>query len=50
LGFLELDRRIRVVVTANFVAVAARMSVVTFLGIYRLRVHAQGCFRFMRTF
>jgi len=38
LGFLELDRRIRVVVTANFVAVAARMSVVTFLGIYFVRV------------
>ena len=38
MGFLELDRRIRVVVTANFVAVAARMSVVTFLGIYFVRV------------
>ena len=38
MGFLELDRRIRVVVTANFVAVAARMSLVTFLGIYFVRV------------
>jgi MFS family permease len=38
LGFLELDRRIRVVVAANFVAVAARMSLVTFLGIYFVRV------------
>ena len=38
MGFLELDRRIRVVVAANFVAVAARMSLVTFLGIYFVRV------------
>jgi MFS family permease len=38
LGFLELDRRIRVVVAANFLAVAARMSLVTFLGIYFVRV------------
>ena len=33
-GLLALDRRIRVVVAANFIAVAARMSLVTFLGIY----------------
>ena len=32
--FLVLDRRIGVVVSANFIAVAARMSLVTFLGIY----------------
>ncbi|HXM80533.1 MAG TPA: MFS transporter [Burkholderiales bacterium] len=38
MGFLELDRRIRVVVAANFLAVAARMSLVTFLGIYFVRV------------
>ena len=37
-GFLELDRRILVVVGANFLAVAARMSLVTFLGIYFVRV------------
>ena len=37
MGFLELDRRIRVVVAANFVAVAARMSLVTFLAIYLVR-------------
>jgi MFS family permease len=37
LGFLELDRRIRVVVAANFLLVAGRMSVVTFLGIYFVR-------------
>src|SRR6266852_3118109 len=37
-GFLELDRRILVVVAANFLAVAARMSLVTFLGIYFVRV------------
>ncbi len=36
-GFLELDRRIAVVVGANFLAVAARMSLVTFLGIYFVR-------------
>ena len=34
---LELDRRIGVVVSANFLAVAARMSLVTFLGIYFVR-------------
>jgi predicted MFS family arabinose efflux permease len=38
LGFLGLDRGIRVVVAANFIAVAARMSLVTFLGIYFVRV------------
>ena len=38
MGFLELDRGIRVVVAANFIAVAARMSLVTFLGIYFVRV------------
>jgi MFS family permease len=38
LGFLDLDRRIGVVVAANFLAVAARMSLVTFLGIYFVRV------------
>jgi MFS family permease len=32
-----VDRRIHVVVAANFVAVAARMSLVTFLGIYFVR-------------
>ncbi|MGE5640013.1 MAG: MFS transporter [Clostridia bacterium] len=32
-----LDRRIRVVLAANFIAVAARMSLVTFLGIYFVR-------------
>lgn len=32
-----LDRRIRVVLAANFVSVAARMSLVTFLGIYFVR-------------
>jgi MFS family permease len=32
-----LDARIRVVVSANFIAVAARMSLVTFLGIYFVR-------------
>ena len=35
LGFL--DKSIRVVVAANFIAVAARMSLVTFLGIYFVR-------------
>jgi MFS family permease len=34
---MELDRRIAVVVGGNFVAVAARMSLVTFLGIYFVR-------------
>jgi MFS family permease len=34
LGFLAVEGPIRVVVAANFVAVAARMSLVTFLGIY----------------
>src|SRR5207253_4837272 len=34
LGLLALDRRIAVVVGANFLAVAARMSLVQFLGIY----------------
>jgi predicted MFS family arabinose efflux permease len=38
LGLLEVDKRIRVVVAANFIAVAARMSLVTFLGIYFVRV------------
>ncbi len=38
MGFLDLDRRIGVVVAANFLAVAARMSLVTFLGIYFVRV------------
>jgi predicted MFS family arabinose efflux permease len=38
LGLLTADRRIRVVVAANFIAVAARMSLVTFLGIYFVRV------------
>jgi MFS family permease len=37
LGFLEFDSRIRVVVAANFLLVAGRMSVVTFLGIYFVR-------------
>jgi MFS family permease len=32
-----LDRRIRIVLAANFIAVAARMSLVTFLGIYFVR-------------
>jgi MFS family permease len=36
-GLLDLDRRIGVVVAANFLAVAARMSLVTFLGIYFVR-------------
>jgi len=36
-GLLALDRRIAVVVCANFLAVAARMSLVTFLGIYFVR-------------
>jgi len=40
LGFLS--SRIGVVVTANFVAVAARMSLVTFLGIYFVRVAGIG--------
>jgi MFS family permease len=35
LGFL--DRRIRTVLAANFIAVAARMSLVTFLGIWFVR-------------
>jgi hypothetical protein len=35
--FSGFDRRIAVVVAANFVAVAARMSLVTFLGIYFVR-------------
>ena len=35
--FLQFDRRIAVVVGANFLAVAARMSLVTFLGIYFVR-------------
>ena len=34
---MNLDRRVWVVVSANFVAVAARMSLVTFLGIYFVR-------------
>src|SRR5207253_3790328 len=34
LGLLALDRRIAVVVSANFLAIAARMSLVQFLGIY----------------
>lgn len=34
---MELDRRIYLVVGGNFVAVAARMSLVTFLGIYFVR-------------
>jgi predicted MFS family arabinose efflux permease len=34
LGLLDFDRRIRVVLAANFLSVAARMSLVTFLGIY----------------
>ena len=38
MGLLALDQRIWVVVAANFLAVAARMSVVTFLGIYFVRV------------
>ena len=33
-GLLALDRRIAVVVGANFLAIAARMSLVQFLGIY----------------
>ena len=33
-GLLGLDRRIAVVVGANFLAIAARMSLVQFLGIY----------------
>ena len=33
-GLLALDRRIAVVVSANFLAIAARMSLVQFLGIY----------------
>ncbi|HZE60537.1 MAG TPA: MFS transporter [Burkholderiales bacterium] len=33
-GLLDLDRRITVVVSANFLAIAARMSLVQFLGIY----------------
>ena len=37
MGFLEFDPRIRVVVAANFLLVAGRMSVVTFLGIYFVR-------------
>jgi MFS family permease len=37
LGFLDFDKRIRVVVAANFLSVAARMSLVTFLGIYFVR-------------
>src|SRR5262245_54184407 len=32
-----LDRRIRIVLAANFIAVAARMSLVTFLGIWFVR-------------
>lgn len=36
-GLLNLDPRIWVVVAANFLAVAARMSLVTFLGIYFVR-------------
>ena len=32
-----LDRRIRIVLAANFIAIAARMSLVTFLGIYFVR-------------
>jgi MFS family permease len=35
LGFL--DRRIKIVLAANFITVAARMSLVTFLGIYFVR-------------
>jgi len=35
---LKADKRIRVVVAANFIAVAARMSLVTFLGIYFVHV------------
>src|SRR5262249_12096549 len=38
LGLLEVDRRVGVVIAANFIAVAARMSLVTFLGIYFVRV------------
>jgi MFS family permease len=38
LGLLKADKRIRVVVAANFIAVAARMSLVTFLGIYFVHV------------
>ena len=38
MGFLDFDRRIGVVVAANFLAVAARMSLVTFLGIYFVRI------------
>jgi MFS family permease len=34
---MPLDRRIRVVLAANFIAVAARMSLVTFLGIWFVR-------------
>ncbi len=34
---MKLDKRISVVVAANFVAVASRMSLVTFLGIYFVR-------------
>ncbi len=41
-GLLDLDRRIGVVVAANFLAVAARMSLVTFLGIYFVRVAGIG--------
>src|SRR5882672_4384947 len=37
LGFLRFDKRIGVVIAANFVAVASRMSLVTFLGIYFVR-------------
>jgi MFS transporter, DHA1 family, tetracycline resistance protein len=33
----RLDRRIRIVLAANFIAVAARMSLVTFLGIWFVR-------------
>jgi MFS family permease len=36
-GLRALDRRIKVVVAANFIAVAARMSLVSFLGIYYVR-------------
>ncbi|HEY6822074.1 MAG TPA: MFS transporter [Burkholderiales bacterium] len=35
---MKADQRIRVVVAANFIAVAARMSLVTFLGIYFVHV------------
>jgi MFS family permease len=40
LDVMRLDRRIRIVVAGTFIAVAARMSLVTFLGIYFVREQA----------